>query len=91
MVRRKYRSQAGIILDLLEALQREGPMPPTRLSYHANIPYDRLRPILQELAGKGLVAYNPQTRRVEITDKGMEALILLRKSKALLESLGFRL
>ena len=90
MVRRKYRSQAGIILDILEALHREGPMPPTRLSYHANLPYDRLRTILQDLANKKLVDYNPREKQVQITDQGIEALLLLRKSKKLLESLGYR-
>ena len=90
MVRRKYRSQAGIILDILEALHRDGPMPPTRLSYYANIPYDRLRLILRELANKELVTYVPGERLVEITGKGLEALLVLRRSRKLLESLGFR-
>ncbi len=38
MVRRKYRSQAGIVLDILDAVSREGPLPATRLTLHTNVP-----------------------------------------------------
>ena len=90
MVRRKYRSQAGIVLDILEALEAEGPMPATRLTYYANIPYDRLRIILEGLVTEGLVERDDD-RYYRITGKGVEALRVLRETRRLLESMGFKL
>ncbi len=88
-MRRKYRSQAGIILAILSVLAEEGPMPPTRIATHANLPYDRLKAILASLEERGLV------ERVEegyaITDKGFEALRVLREAHSFLSSLGFKL
>ncbi len=89
MTRKKYRSQAGIILSILEILVREGPIPPTRLATYANLPYDRLKIILASMEDKGLI------KRVDegyiITDQGYEALSVLRKAHSYLEYLGFRL
>jgi len=90
MVRRKYRSQAGIVLDILEALAAEGPMPATRLTYYANLPYDRLKIILESLVEEGLVERD-ENRYYRITEKGLEALKTLRETRKLLESMGFRL
>ncbi len=89
MVRRKYRSQAGIVHDILEVLQREGAMPATRIATYANLPYDRLKLILLSLEESGLVVKTEDG--YDITEKGLEALNTLRRSRKLLESLGFRL
>ena len=90
MVRRKYRSQAGIIHDVLEALQRYGPLPPTRIATYANLPYDRLRVILASLEANGLVERG-KDGAYTITRRGVEALESLRRARRLLESLGFKL
>ncbi len=87
-----YRSQAGIIYDILRALYSEGEMPPTRITYYARLPYDRLKPMLRKLVEKGLVEEVRERKRVyyKITMKGYEALKELEKTKKLLEALGMR-
>jgi len=89
VTRRKYRSQAGIVLDILEALAREGPLPPTRLMYSANLPYNRLKETLARLVEQGLVEETAD-KRYTITEKGREALRVLRETRRLLENLGYR-
>jgi len=89
LVRRKYRSQAGIVHDILEVLHEEGAMPATRIATYANLPYDRLKIILSSLEESGLIA--KEEGGYVITEKGIEALTILRKSRKLLESLGFKL
>ncbi len=89
MVRRKYRSQTGILHDILEVLQREGSMPAKRIATYANLPYNRLKLILLSLEESGLVVKNEEG--YDITEKGLEAPNTLRRSRKLLESLGFRL
>jgi len=89
VTRRKYRSQAGIILDILETLAREGPQPATRLMYTANVPYSRLREALLRLLDEGLVEETGD-RRYSITERGREALAVLRDARRVLESLGYR-
>ena len=88
MVRRRYRSHAGVIHDILETLYRKGPLPASKIARHANIPYDRFKIILASLEENGLVRKSGQD--YEITSKGREALFTLKKSRRLLESLGFR-
>ncbi len=88
-MRRKYRSHAGIVHDILSVLQREGVMPATRITLYANLPYDRLKVILSSLEANGLVAKTE--KGYDITEKGVEALSILRRSRKLLESLGFKL
>ncbi len=89
MVRKKYRSQAGIVHDVLDTLQREGVLPATRIATYANLPYDRLKVILSSLEANGLVVKTEDGYK--ITAKGVEALNILKRSRKLLESLGFRL
>lgn len=89
MPRHKYRSQAGIIYDILKILSNEGPLPPTRIATYANLPYDRLKVIINSLEEKGLI------EKIEggyvITEEGYKALRVLEESLVLLKTLGFRL
>ncbi len=89
----RRRSRIEIVMDILEALAEEGPMPPTRLATYANLPYDRLAPILQSLEDKGLVEVreagtNPKTRTATITRKGLDLLRELRRLKKVLLDFG---
>lgn len=90
MVRKRYRSQAGIVHDILEALQAHGPMPPTKIATYANLPYDRLRIILASLEANKLIEKDDHGR-YKITDQGHKALTTLRQTRKLLENLGFKL
>ena len=89
--RRKYRSQAGIVLDILETLISEGPMRATRLATYANLPYDRLKVVLESLVAKGHVRFDEETRTYSITKEGERALQTLRETRKILEALGFKL
>ncbi len=89
MTRRKYRSLAGIILDILETLNTHGPMPATRIATYANLPYDRLKPILETLEEKHYVEKTEDG--YTITDEGRKALAKLREAANLLRMLGYKL
>ena len=92
-MRRRYRSQAGILHDVLEVLLREGPLNATRIAQLANLPYDRLRALLEKLVEKGLVEVleDEEGRRVyRVTQKGLEAYHRLHAAKEILEKLGYR-
>lgn len=90
MTRRKYRSQAGIILDILEALEHKGPLNITKLMYYGNLPYDRLRETLSKLISQELITQCDESKYC-LTPKGREALRKLREVRGLLESLGYKL
>lgn len=92
----RRRSRIEIVMDILEALEEEGPMPPTRLATHANMPYDRLAPLLAELEEKGVieveeVSASPKTRTARLTSKGRELLRELRRLKRVLVDFGLDL
>ncbi len=89
MTRKKYRSQAGIVLDILEALQSEGPMRPSRLALYANMPYSRLKEVLVRLESQYLVE-TLEDGRIAITYTGIEALKKLKEARRLLEGLGYK-
>ena len=84
------RSRVDIVIDVLDALASEGALPPTRLATLANLPYDRLSRILDDLESRGLVTVDEGERGklVAITRKGFEALQELRRFKRLLKDLG---
>ncbi|MEB3851004.1 MAG: hypothetical protein LRS49_00280 [Desulfurococcales archaeon] len=84
------RSRVDIVVDVLSALADRGPMPPTRLATASNLPYDRLRPILEALEARGLVRLSSMggRRLVELTPEGLRALEELRRVSGLLRDLG---
>ena len=88
----RYRSQAGIVHDMLQRLNEEGGMAPTRLSTVANLPYDRLKSILERLERAGLVKRmrGEDGWIVYITEEGKETLEELKRAKTLLQQLGIR-
>jgi predicted transcriptional regulator len=90
--RKKHRSQAGIIYDVLRTIRELGETPPTRIMYGANLPYDRTKEIVSKLVKKGLikeVEYDGRKYYV-LTEEGVKALNELEKTKNLLEKLGLR-
>ena len=91
MARRK-RSRLSIVMSVLEAIEREGPLPPTRLATYANMPYDRLRRLLGDLEERGIVRVEPsgdgRSFTVDLTSKGRQVLGELRRLRRLLGDLG---
>ena len=92
-MRRKYRSQAGIIADILLALYNEGVVNITRLTYLANLPYDRLKNILERLEKGGYVEIKKSGGEiyVKITENGLKLLNELEWIKKVFNRLGFKL
>ena len=91
----RRRSRIEIVADILEALDGEV-LTPTRLATAANLPYDRLQPILDELIERGLVARrrvesNPRANELVLTERGREVLRELRRLKSVLRDFGLDL
>ncbi len=53
-MRRKYHSQASIVLDVLEVISNKAGV--TKIMSEANLSYERLKEILNHLSEKGLVS-----------------------------------
>ncbi|RLG43739.1 MAG: hypothetical protein DRN78_01275 [Thermoproteota archaeon] len=85
-MRRKYRSQAAIIADMLEAISRNPGIAPTRLGQKANVPYSRLTQYLKILEEKNLVTV--EDGGLYITENGLRFLNEVRRLKSLFSSLG---
>lgn len=92
MRKKKYRSQAGIIYDILRTVHELGEAAPTRIMYGANLPFDRAKALTEDLVSKGLLerVYRDGRTYLRLTSKGYEALKELERTKKLLEELGFR-
>ncbi|MDK2464973.1 MAG: winged helix-turn-helix domain-containing protein [Candidatus Korarchaeota archaeon] len=93
-MRRSYRSQAAIILDLLEALSAHGVLGPSRLTQEVNLPHVRLREYLSHLLERGVireVEVEGSRTGYELTEDGFRLLVELRRMKRLFDSLGLRL
>ncbi len=88
----RYRSQAGILYDILKTLYEEEYASPTRLMYGARLPYDRLKSLLSQLEENGLIEKFSEGDRIyyRLTRKGYEALEELKRVKKLLDGIGIR-
>jgi predicted transcriptional regulator len=88
-MRRKYRSVAGIMLDILECLNDE-PEVLSKLATCANLPYDRAKNIVDKMVEKGYLERR-EDGKLEIKPQGTKALKKLRELKDMMEALGFKL
>ncbi|MEM0244686.1 MAG: winged helix-turn-helix domain-containing protein [Zestosphaera sp.] len=89
----KKRNKLEIILEVLEIVSSESGINPTWLSTKANLSYDRLKKILDELIARGLVESIPSNERkgstmLVLTPEGVELLEELRKLRSLLRDYG---
>jgi predicted transcriptional regulator len=78
----KKRARIDIYADILEVLKRrsEGALV-TRISYGAELPLDRVKPILETLASYGLISvrHAGESGFYYITHRGLEFLEAYRK------------
>jgi len=74
------RSRLTILVDVMKALQGEG-RPASRICEYANLPYDRLVPILEKLEKEGFVVYEKKgkARIYKLTD--ILKLLISKNSK----------
>uniref|UniRef100_A0A7C4FI90 CARD domain-containing protein n=1 Tax=Ignisphaera aggregans TaxID=334771 RepID=A0A7C4FI90_9CREN len=88
MVKRK-RDRLSILFDILKALSEE-PQNPTKLAVLVNMPYDRLKKILDELVEKGLLQYEEQgrVRIYSLSKDGCKVYEELRRVRKVLQDYG---
>ena len=84
------RNRLWIIMDILSYLKNNQKTPLTRVSYGANLPYDRLVKIVNELVEKGLVGYEVENDKklYYLTRKGYELLKELERVRKILDKMG---
>ncbi len=83
-MRRKYRSTAGIILDVLRCSEECENV--SCIATCANLPYDRAKEFVTKLIEKGYL-----TEDLRMTSEGRKAYEKLLEMRKLIESLGFKL
>ena len=83
-MRRRYRSTAGIILDLLSCAENCHNV--SCLATCANLPYDRAKEMVEKLKEKGFL-----DEELNVTPEGKKAMERLMEVKRLVEGLGFKL
>jgi len=88
MAKRK-RDRLSILFDILKALSEE-PQNPTKLATLVNMPYDRLKKILDELVEKGLLQYEDQgrVRIYGLSQEGLRVYEGLKRIRKVLQDYG---
>ncbi|MCC6056607.1 MAG: hypothetical protein LM583_08020 [Desulfurococcaceae archaeon] len=88
MAKRK-RDRLSILFDILKALSEE-PQNPTKLATLVNMPYDRLKKILDELVEKGLLQYEDQgrVRIYGLSQEGLRVYEELKRIRKVLQDYG---
>ncbi len=88
-MRKRYRSIAGIIYDILNCIEK-GSDTVTSVSTCANLPYDRAKSLIEKLIEKGFIEKS-QSNKLYLTDKGKAVEKKLGELRDLMEALGFKL
>jgi predicted transcriptional regulator len=83
------RSKLEIQLEVLKAI-RAGVDKPTRIMYAANISWNPVSKMLEDLVGRGLISVNTNggngsKRRYEITEKGISVVNYFEGGKEFVE------
>ncbi len=89
-MRGKYRSQAAIVMDVLEAISTNPGIAPTRLGQEVNVPYSRLTEYLRLLMEKELI-YKGEKGGLYLSEKGFRYLTEMRRFRRIFSSLGLML
>ena len=72
----RYRCRHDITADILRALRKHGPLRLSHIALKANLPLDRAKALLEDMARAGLIVKDPTSQRYAITPKGHEWLSL---------------
>ena len=88
-----YRSRSRLVLDLLAAIEAEGPVGVTRLLLVANLTHGKLVELLASFERDGWVAADRAKERREwvLTEKGGRVLAELRRVDAVMQDYGLGL
>ncbi|MEX0569228.1 MAG: winged helix-turn-helix domain-containing protein [Candidatus Njordarchaeota archaeon] len=88
---KKHRSKIKLLIDILDSVEEN---PETNLSYislKANIPHNRLKPIINRLHKRGLINIEQKDRktiRVSLTEEGYRFLMELKTLYKILTQIG---
>ena len=82
---RKRRSRLEIVVDILNVLSR-GCRKPTHIAAEANLAYDRMAKIIEELVDRGLVSV--RNSEFCITPQGLKMLEAYRQWRRFLDAMG---
>ncbi len=85
-MKKQKRTRIEIVIDILENIASQGSIVPTRLATSANMPYDRLLPIVEDLVDKKILTLREEgrSRYLEMTQKGYKLLRELKRLRKLL-------
>lgn len=88
-----YRSSNRLVMDLLAAIQDDGPVGVTRLLVVVNLTHGKLQELLDSFEARGWVsgARDGDRSRWRITDKGGRVLADLRRVDAVMQDHGLGL
>lgn len=71
----KYRNWTDILAQMLESASDYG-IKKTKMMYTAYVPHEQMSELLGLLVENGLLSFNQQTRRYQITSKGTSFLAM---------------
>jgi predicted transcriptional regulator len=85
-----YRSRSRLVMDLLAAIQAEGPAGVTRLLLVANLTHAKLQEFMAHFETQGWVRALRDQDRIQwtLTDKGTKVLQDLRRVDAVMQDHG---
>lgn len=87
-----YRSRSRLVMDLLAAIQDEGPVGVTRLLLVANMTHGKLQELLESFEQRGWVTRREGERNTwSLTERGERALTDLRRVDAVMQDHGLGL
>lgn len=88
-----YRSRSRLVMDLLAAIKREGPVGVRRLLLVANLTHGTLQELLASFQENGWVLADPDGEQGQwvITEKGGRVLADLRRVDAVMQDYGLGL
>ncbi len=83
------RNRIEILADILEVVKRQRNIRLIRISYGANLPFDRAKKLLESLIASGLVSLTKSEGMItySITSRGLEFLEVQKKMLGFLEEL----
>lgn len=87
-----YRSRSRLAMDLLAAIQAEGPVGVTRLLLVANMTHGKLQELLESFEQRSwVVSSGGERNQWGLTEKGERALADLRRVDAVMQDHGLGL
>lgn len=88
---KKHRSKIKLLLDILDSIDEGKDTNLTYISMKANIPHNRLKPIINNLKNKGLIEIiqkDNKTSIIRLTQDGYKLLHDLRSFYKILNQIG---